>query len=166
MGTYCTTTALDTIMVGVTFDAATNSLAGLCITQAETEIRKHLSRRYAMGTGTAFALTTTAATPPMVTTICEWYSSGLLYTYQSRGGKESLTRGKELRKMATDNLESIADYEQELNDTSGANIIDKPKTSFRVLSNTTNFTETFLEDDPLNWVVDRDKLSDISDSRD
>lgn len=165
MGTYATTTTLDTLMVGVTFDTATTSLAGTCITQAETKVREFISKRYDLSDAN-FALTTTSTVPPIITTLCEWYSSGLLWSFQSRGGVESLSRGKELRDLATENLTSISKYEHDVLNAAGSVIADKGETAFRILDNTSPFTETFNEDDPLLWRVDKDKLKDIEDSRD
>lgn len=153
-------------MVGVTFDSATTALATSCITQAENEVRKYLSKRFDLSTGTVFDLTSTASTPPIVETLTEMYSQGLIYFYQSRGGKESISRGEKLMKMVTDNLEKIAEYELDIVGATGAIIDDKEETGFRVLTNTDGYTETFAEDDPLNWAVDTDKLSDIESDRD
>ena len=53
----------------------------------------------------------------------------------------------------------------DLYNTAGSIIPDKPDTSYRVLSNTDDFVETFQEDNPLNWRIDGDKLDEISDDR-
>ena len=44
MGTFATTTSLQTLLPGITFDTATTSLYSLCITWAESFIRGKLSR--------------------------------------------------------------------------------------------------------------------------
>lgn len=164
MGTYATTTSLQTLLVGYTFDTATTSIATKCITDAESEVRKYLSRRYDL-TDSNLALTTTSSIPPMVTSLTEQWAEGLMYNRLSRGGKESLERGKELIKMVMANLERIAEGKADLVAASGSVIDDKTKSHKRVLSSTSTYTPTFGEDDPINWVVDSDKLDDISDSR-
>jgi len=164
MGTYATTTSLSTLLIGYTFDTATTSLATKCITDAESEVRKYLSRRYDL-TGSDLALTTTSSIPPMVTTWTETWAEGLMYKRMSRGGKESLERGKDLIKMVEANLKRIAEGEADLIADSGSVVDEKTTSHKRVLSNTKNYTPTFGEDDPLSWVVDPDKLEDISDSR-
>ena len=167
MGEYATTTSLDTLMVGVMFDTETTALATICITDAENEVRKYLSKRYDLNTGTVFELadTTTAATPPIVTTWTEAYATGLLYIRQSRGGAETIERGEKQLERVLTNLKEVADYKEDVIGVDGSVISDKSKTSFRVLDNTSDYSETFNEDDPLDWKVDADKISDIVSER-
>lgn len=164
MGTYCTTTSLSTIMVGTTFDTATTSLAGQCITWAETEIRKKLSKRYDVS-GSNLALTTTSTIPPVITTICEWLSTGYLYDNMSRGSKESHSRAERLIKRAMMNLEELMNDEVDLVLEDGSTVSDKSN-RLDVLENSSDYTRTFDEDDVLSWKVDPDKLDDIRDERD
>lgn len=164
MSIYATTTSLATTMIGYTFDSVTTALASKCITDAQNEVRKYLGRRYSL-TDTNLALTTTSTVPPMVTTWTEQWAEGLMYIRQSRGGKESLTRGKEMLAMVQDNLERIADGSSDLIATNGSIVAEKSSSNKRVLSSTSTYTPTFAEDDPLNWIVDKDKLDDIEDSR-
>ena len=42
MGKYATTTSLEVLMVGTTFDTATTSLASKLITHAENEVNKYI----------------------------------------------------------------------------------------------------------------------------
>jgi len=83
----------------------------------------------------------------------------------SRGSKESLARAKAIRKPAIDCLEKIAEYKLDINATSGSVIADFSNTAYQTRSNTSQYTETFGEDDPLSWVVDPDKLDDIKSDR-
>lgn len=158
MGTYCTTTSLETLAIGTTFDSVTTALATKCITQAESEINKYLSKRYSISG-------LTSSVPPVVTTWCEWLSLGYMYMNNSRGGKESRERGKEFRDMALENLKLVSAYKSDLLDSSGAVIADISTTAYRALSNTDTYVDTFAEDDELNWRVDPNKISDIEDDR-
>ena len=157
---YATTTSLAINMIGVTFDTATTALASKKITDAENEINKYLSKRYDI---TSFQ--TTTSVPPLVTTLCEKLAEGYIWRSNSRGGKESLARGKELIKEALDNLVLISTYKLDLVNTAGAAIADMSNTAYRVLSSTTNYVNTFNEDDELNWRVDPNKLEDIDSQR-
>jgi hypothetical protein len=85
----------------------------------------------------------------------------------SRGGasKDQFDAGKSLEKSVLANLKDLSEYKGELFNTAGAVITDMSNTAYRVLSNTSGYTETFAEDDSLSWATDPDKLQDISDSR-
>ncbi len=157
MGVYATTTSLDTLMVGVNFDTATSSLATKCITWSENEIDKKLCERYDV---TDFKTTV----PPIITSLCEQLSMGYLYRQLSRGGKESLNRGDTLIKGVMDNLNALADNKFSIVNTTGS-VISSRTDRKTVLSSTNDYYPTFAEDDPLNWKVDSDKLSDIENDR-
>lgn len=159
MATYATTTSLETLAIGTTFDTATSALAVKCLAWSESEINKYLSKRYNI------SQFTDGNVPPMVTTICEWLSLGYLYQNNSRGGKESRERAKEYRDMAIANLDLLSKYQLDLLNTSGSVISDMSNTAYRVLSTTDGYTETFAEDSELNWAVSSSKLSDIGDDR-
>lgn len=160
MGTYATTTSLQVLMIGTTFDSLTTSLSSKLITHAENEINKYLSKRYDVS-----LWNTTTSVPPLVTSLCETLSEGYMYQRMSRGGKDAMARGEVLIKQAIDNLELIADYKLDLLDSSGNVLVDMSNTAYRVLSNTSDYSQTFNEDDELNWKVDSSKLQDIFDSR-
>jgi len=88
-----------------------------------------------------------------------------MYQRMSRGGKEGMAQGKALIDQATANLKLISEYKLDLMDSSGDVITDMSQTAFRVLSSTSGYTDTFAEDDVLNWGVDSDKIDDIEDDR-
>lgn len=163
MGTYATTTSLQMILVGSSFDDSTNKLASKCIDWAESEVNKYLSKRYDLSSST---FQTSTSIPPTVRSLTEQIAEGFFYMRNSRGGKESITRGKECIALAKENLELISSYKADLFDTSGSLITDKSNTAYRVLCNTSDYSETFNEDDPLHWSVDTDKLDDIDTERD
>ena len=163
MGVYATTTALDTLMIGVTFDSATSAMATKAIEHAEAMINSYIGNRYNIA-GAPFQ--TTSTIPPKIKSLAEQISEGWVWTKSTRGSGADFERGKELRREALVCLESIRDYKLNLFDSSGSIITEKTTSNFRVQSNTVTFTPTFGEDDPLDWEVDRDKLQDISDSRD
>lgn len=161
MGAYVTTTALQIIMVGTTFDSLTTSLAGKMITHAENEVNKYLSKRYDVSGWTG-----TSSTPPLVVSLAETLCEGYMQQRMARGGKDALERGKMLIKQAQENLKMLSEYKADLLDSTGAVVQDFSNTSYRVLSNTSDYTPTFAEDDELNWEVDQDKLDDIESERD
>jgi hypothetical protein len=161
MGLYATTTSLETLMVGTRFDTATTALVSKLITHAENEVNKYLSKRYDLSN-----FDTSTSIPPLVTTLTETLAEGYVYQRQSRGGKDGIARAKMLIDQALENLKLIADYKEDLVDSNGNVIADMSNTSYRVLSNTTSYANTFNEDDPLNWEVDSAKLDDIETERD
>lgn len=163
MGLYTTTTTLQLRMLAVQFDSNTTSLVGEMITDAEAEINKFLSRRYDLS-GATFQ--TTSSIPPIVRMLANRLSEGYSWLGLSRGSKESIARGKMLIDGVMENLRNISEYKVDLLDTSGSLIQDMSNTSYRVLSNTDEYSNTFNEDSPLNWAVDSDKLDDIADERD
>lgn len=160
MGVYTTTTALETDMPGFSFDTATTALASKCITQAENEVDKFLSKRYDVSGWTTFALT-----PPLVTTLTEWYAAGLVTLKVSRGSKELKQQAMDLMKLAKDNLVEIATGKANLTDSDGDVIAESSTSSMRVLSNTSDYSSTFNEDGDLDQAVDQDKLDDIRTGR-
>lgn len=161
MGLYCTTTSLQTIMVGTTFDTVTTSLAGKLITHAENEVNKWISKRYDIGN-----FNTSTAIPPLLTSLAETLAEGYMVQRMGRGGKESLAHSKMLIEQATNNLKMISEYKLDLIDSSGDVVQDMSQTSYRVMSSTSEYSDTFGEDDPMNWAVDQDKLDDIDADRD
>ena len=148
-------------MIGTDFDTATTSLATKCITHAENEINKWISKRYDI---TVF--NTSTSVPPLITSLTETLSEGYMYQRMSRGNKEWRDRAKELIIQVTDNLKEIANYKLDLVNTAGSVIVDMSNTSYRCLSNSDSYSTTFNEDSELNWAVDQDKLDDIESERD
>ena len=164
MGNYCTTTALSLVMIGVDFTVANGTtLAAKAITHAEAEVNKYLSKRYDISSTT---FQTTTSIPPMVTMLTEKLAEGYMWRWLSRGSKETLTRGEALIKDAKENLSLIANYKSDVLDTSGDPLADMSNTAFSVRCNTTDYSNTFNEDDEKAWAVDEDKVDDISDGRD
>ena len=149
-------------MIGINFDTATTVLANRCITWAENEVNKWLSKRYDIASPT---FQTVSSIPPMVTSWTEWLSVGYMHDSNSRGSKDSFKRAKIFKDRAMSDLKLVSEYELDLMDSTGSIIIDKPDNSFQVLSNTDDYSNTFNEDDPLNWKIDSDKLSDIDSER-
>ena len=148
-------------MIGTDFDTATTSLATKCITHAENEVNKYISKRYDITT-----FNTSTSTPPLITSLTETLSEGYMYQRMSRGGKEWRDRGKELINQVLDNLKEIANYKLDLVNSSGSVIADMSNTSYRCLSSTDTYSTTFNEDSELNWSIDQDKLDDIESERD
>lgn len=160
MGIYATTTAISSLLAD--FDSLTSNqitLLGKCITHAENEINKFLSKRYDIT-----VWNTTTSIPPLVTSLAETYAEGFYWYRASRGGKETLARGKTLMDMVMTNLKDLASYRANLVDSSG-NLIAEKNASLGVLGDTDSYFPTFAEDDSLDWQVDSTKLSDIETSR-
>lgn len=160
MGTYATTTTLETLWGGPSF-ANITATASQMITQAENEVDKMLSGRYDMSSG---IFQTASSVPPMVTTLTEWLSLGYLYEVTARGSKDSYARADRFINKATKNMEKILDYEVNLVDSSG-DLIPGDSTDLQILGGQEDYHRTFNEDDPLNWSPDSDKIDDIADER-
>lgn len=164
MGTYATTTALATVMVGVNFSATgMATLTSKAVDHAEAEVNKYLSKRYDIS-GATFQ--TSASIPPLVRMLTEQLAEGYCWRWLSRGSKESLARGSTLIKEAKENLVLIADGSMPLIDTAGSTVTEDADSTSQIKCNTTNYTDTFGEDSELNWAPDSDKIDDIEDSRD
>jgi hypothetical protein len=149
------------LMIGTNFDSITTSLCTKLITHAENEVNKYLSKRYDIG---SFNDTSTSV-PPIVTTICETLVEGYMYQRMSRGGKESLARGKVFIDQALENLDLIANYKLDLVDSSGDRINDLSTGAYIIKSSTESYSNTFNEDSQLDWEVDANKLLDIESER-
>lgn len=147
-------------MIGTTFDTATTSLATLMLTHAENEIDKYLSKRFDLSSWTSTSI------PPLVTSWCETLAEGYMYQRMSRGGKDAMDRGDRLIKQVKENLQQVADYKLDLIDVNGNVLNDMSQTAYSVLSNTSDYTPTFGEDDETSWKVDTDKLDDLESERD
>lgn len=161
MGFYCTTTSLQTAMVGSNFDSATTSLATDMIEDAEAEVDKYLSNRYDLS-GSPFNTSTTI--PPIVKTCCKWLAMGYMYQQLARGAASE--RAKDLIDRATGNLKMISEFKMNVLDSAGSVVAEGSTSSYRVQCNTTDYSSTFNEDDELNWAIDEDKLDDIDSGRD
>jgi hypothetical protein len=147
-------------MIGTTFDTLTTALSSKLITHSENEINKYLSKRYDVS-----LWNTSTSIPPLVTSLCETLTEGYMYQRMSRGGKEAMSRGDILIKQAIENLTLLANYKMDLLTPTGSVLGDMSNTAYKVLSNTSDYSSTFGEDDELNWKVDSNKLQDIYDSR-
>lgn len=160
MGIYATTTSLQVLMVGTKFDTATSNLCDKLITHAENEVDKYLSKRYDIE-----ALHALTPVPPIVESIAETLAEGYMYQRMSRGGKDAMARASALIKQALDNLQMVADYKLDVIDSNGNNLTEGTNTAYNVQTSTPDYVQTFNEDDPLRWEIDRTKLDDIEDER-
>lgn len=161
MGLFCTTTALQTKMVGTIFDTATLALASACVYDAENELRKHLCKRYDFS---ASPFLTTTSIPPMLSTLCENLAVGYMYENMARGSKEGYARADRYIDRVMENVQALLDGEAQLVDSNG-DLITEIEGDWAVRS-TTAYPQTFNEDDPHNWKVSTEKLGDIADDRD
>lgn len=166
MGTFATTTALATMMPGISFSASTTAAtADKCVSRAEARVKSVLARRYDLASA---YFSTSTSIPPQVREWTEQMGEGFLWQALSRGGagQEAMKRGKGLIDGVMDDLKLLAEFELDLCDTAGSVILDMSDTSSRVLCNTRDYTPTFDEGDELGWVADPDKLEDIADAKD
>lgn len=150
-------------MIGVTFNTATTSLAGECITWAEDEIRKYLSRRYDMSSD---AFQTSTSTPPLVKSWATRLACGYTEIQMARGGKEAIAVGESKVKAVLDNLQMVADGELSVADSTGSLLTESDNSAFKVQSTTSGYKETFDVDDSKDWAIDTDRLEDIKGDRD
>lgn len=162
MGIYCTTTSLSAVMLGTTFDTATTALATKCIGWAESEINKYLSKRYDLDSS---PFNTSTSIPPIVTTWAEWLSEGYMRRQMGRGSAEARERFKDLTEPAIENLKMVAEYKLDVVDTTGNVVAESASGAFRIQSSTMDYSNTFNEDDELNWRVSENKLDDIDTDR-
>ena len=160
MGTLCTTTSFQVIMLDTTFDTATSSLMTKCIEQAENKVKEMLARRY----DTSSIYFTTYGEVPVLTTLCEWLATGLMYENMSRGGKDSYMRADRYIKKAMENLKLLRDEETSLVDDEG-NEVPESDSNNAVFANTYEYVDTFDEGNPLDWQTDPNKLEDISNEK-
>ncbi len=162
MGTFATTTSIQVMMVGTVFDSVTTSLVAECLSQAENEIKKQLSKRYDISTA---YFTDSAQTPPQVQTMAKRLTIGYAYEAMARGSKEGFARADRYIKQVMENLCQLREGEVQLFDAAGI-LIEETPTEWQVQHTGDNYAPTFNEDDPKNWKVDRDKLEDIDGERD
>lgn len=161
---YSTTTTLQLTLYGVNFSAANmTTLAAKAIEHSEAEINKYLSKRYDLSSST---FQTTTSIPPIVRMMSERLAEGYMWKWVSRGSKESIERGEGMIKDVISNLESIRSYKMDILNTAGSIITELSNTAYRVQCSTSDYQNTFNEDDSTSWVSDPDKLEDISDARD
>lgn len=159
---YCTTTSLQTVMIGTNFDTVTSALASECILWAEAEVNKYLSKRYDL---TSSYFQTTSSTPPMVSTWAKWLAQGYMYQQMGRGGKEAMERGKSYIDRALENLKLVQSYEMDVVNSLGSALPESATGGFRVKCNTIDYPNTFNEDDELNWQVSSTKEAAIDSER-
>lgn len=162
MATFCTTSDLQTLMLGTTFDTATTALVAKCIVWAENDIRKHLSKRYDVSSD---YFQTAGSTPPSVITMCEMLSMGYSYRVMSRGSKEMMARAKELTDPVMKQLKELSEQKISLYDTAGSALPENTGARPAVRGYEDGYEPTFNEDPILSWEVDSDKLNDIADDR-
>ena len=107
--------------------------------------------------------TTTTDVPPLVRTMSEdlacWFS--IRGGYVQDGGRRQDYLDD--YKNAVETLKEIRDGKQALLYTGGA--VVPPVSASRYISNTEAYSHIFNMDDPENWAVDVDQVSDIGDTR-
>ena len=161
MGNYVSTiTSLSNLLVGHSFSAPAEQLAIDAIDLAEGEVNSYMSKRYDVGD-----LIGASTTTPLLVTCTKLIACSYYLKFNSRSGKESLTKAEVFYESAINLLKSILEGETDLLDANGDVIADKADGNFAVYSNTKDYSNTFNEDTSTSWVTDSDKLSDIGDER-
>ena len=148
-------------MVGTVFDTATTNLASACIYDAETEIKKHLCKRYDF---TAAPFLTTTTYPPMIVTLAQTLALGYMYENMARGSKEGYARADRYIDRVMENIEALKNGDAQLTDINN-DLVPEIDGDWKIVT-TEAYSPTFNEDDPSDWRVDNNKLEDISDERD
>jgi len=156
---YCTTTSLETLMIGTTFDTLTTNLATKAITYARNEVDKWCAMRFDVSGWTY------GTNPPITTDWCEKLAVGFMYKAMSRGSKDALKRAASFIDPVMENLKGVVEHKQELLDSTGSALTDSSTGTHYMKSTTEDYHQVFNLDDPLNWSVDQDQLDDISDDR-
>lgn len=161
MSAISTTTSLNLLTPGITFDTATTSLATKCIEMAEAWTKSALSKRYDISASPFTVCTTTS----QLTNLIDEMAVGFLYKFMSRGAKESLTRGQSHIDSAKSAIMEIASYKSNLMNADGSGAVSDSSQNWQVLHSASSYHTTFDEDDQLEWTVDSDKLEDIANGR-
>ena len=161
IGQFATTTALAVRMVGTVFDTATTNLASACIYDAESELKKHLCKRYDF-TSAPFLTTTTY--PPMLVTLAQTLALGYMYENMARGSKEGYARADRYIKRVMANVEDLKNGDAQLTDVDGG-LVAEIDGDWKIKT-TAAYSPTFNEDDPENWRIDQTKVEDIESERD
>ena len=166
MGTYCTSTSLQTLLVDVTLTGAgttlTANLIDKCIDKSEQIINGYIGKRYDLG---SVYFQTSSSIPPLVRSLGEDIAEGLYYMRSSRGGKESIQRGTDLVKDAKETLKMLQEYDISLSDTAGSLVPEGANSDYQVDCSTSDYHDTFDLDTGSSWAIDNDRLEDIESYR-
>jgi hypothetical protein len=164
---YATNTTIITLFPGMPQTTtteghtATLSLVASHIDRADNLINGKIGKRYDVS-----GYDTSGSVPPLLQTLSEdiaaFYTFRSVYSGDNQNFNEWLSKFDEAMTM----LNELRDGDLHLVNTTGSLIEERSSsTAAFVDSNTKDYTPTFGEDSSLNWEVDPDKLSDLSDSR-
>ena len=165
---YGTNTTILTLLPNLPQSATANgytrvaNLISSHVTRADTLINSYLVERYDIS-----SFDTAGSVPPVLKTYSEDIAS--YYTLRSLYGGDGQNLNEYIQEYykALEDLTKIREGEMNLFDTAGSQIPAKLSSTIDVVSsNTEDYTPTFLEDGPLSWATDSDKLDDIEDDRD
>lgn len=161
MGTFATTTSINTILVRFLKGNTTSSdsfgkdLFSAHITRAEAFVKASIASKYSL----PFTVI-----PPEITRITE--DIACYYVIRSSNYQNPKEKNSYLEefKTAFDDLKAIAEGSRKLTDTSGSEIGTRTTSMFQ--SNTENYTPIFGKDDPTQWQRDDDEIVDQEALRD
>lgn len=160
MGRFATTTSLQIITIGTTYDTATTALVDKCITQGESKILGALAVRYDTGSWTS------GSVPPLVITLSENLGAAYFYRANGRGGKESFERYKVFRDEVEETLKALVeDRTQSLYDSTGSLLPDLSTGAYMVKSTTMDYNPIFDLDTATAWEINSDQLTEIDTDR-
>lgn len=165
MSIFCNTyTSIQYRLINTDF---TNTLTAALFSEAalaaDDDIRGKLAKRYDIAS-TYFQSTTSA--PPLLRKIGQDLTIGYMIEGLSRGSKEDQTRADRYLKRAFSMLDEIANGTMVVYDSAGSSLPVSTSNYAGVQENSSQYHNTFNEDDQKNWKIDPDKLDDIEDERD
>ena len=169
MANYATATTVLALLPGLpqtttTSPGYTTTVAVITshLTRADNIIDGKICRRYDVA-----SFKTSGAVPPILITLAEDITS--YYTYRSlfTADGQNASDWTDKFKDAITVLDEIRNGDMDLVNSVGTLILTLSTSSDDLcVSNTKDYTPTFLEDTATSWVVDEDKLDDIDDERD
>ena len=162
---YSTNTTITLILPGLpqTTSAAGHSttlaLVDQHIARADNVINGKIAIRYNVANFTS-------TVPPLVKTISEDITSYFTYRSLFSSDNQNLNEWTDKYKESIQMLDDIRNGDMDLIDENG-NIIGEKETSDvdKIESTTQDYQPFFDEDEPIEWAVDGDKLTNIKDNR-
>lgn len=141
--------------------AAISSLVGLHLARAEGIINSYITDRYDVT-----SLYTVTGGPVILKMIAEDITTYFTIRSSYNGDNQSYNEWVDKYNLAIEQLELIKDGDIALTDSNGTPFSERTTERINLVESTTeDYAPFFEEDDPLDWVVDSDKLDSINDDR-
>lgn len=160
MGLYATTTSIPNLLPQFLKGNSTGSDAGGAaafsahIDRAEAVVNSKLTNRFALPFTTV---------PPLVRSMAE--DIACFYALRAAIAQDGQVDNKQIERFspAFDTLDQVAAGKMGLALTDGSAV--SANSTSRIRSSTLDYAPTFNLDDPKDWAIDEDRLSDIGDAR-